>query len=177
MVERIVIAIPTYKRPLSLKRLLDAIARLDTKHDVAVLVADNDAEGQEGFHLCCRMASAYRWPLRAVIAPERGIAQVRNVLVEQALADDKAAFVAMIDDDEWTESGWLDEFLKAQRHTRADVLQGSILFDHDGDGPAPLPDIRRATGPADMLQGAGNLLIKRAVLEGMTRPWFDPPSP
>jgi GT2 family glycosyltransferase len=174
MIERIVIAIPTYKRPLSLKRLLDAIGRLNTKYDVTVVVADNDAEGQEGFHLCARMASAYRWPLRSVIAAERGIAQVRNVLVEQALADGKAAFVAMIDDDEWPESGWLDEFLKAQRHTGADVLQGSILFDHDGDGPPPVPDIRRTTGPADMLQGAGNLLIKRAVLDGMARPWFDP---
>jgi GT2 family glycosyltransferase len=174
MVERIAIAIPTYKRPLSLKRLLDAIARLDTKYDVTVLVADNDAEGQEGFHLCCRLASAYRWPLTAVVAAERGIAQVRNVLVAQALADGKVAFIAMIDDDEWPETGWLDEFLKVQRHTGAHMLQGSILFDHDGDGPTPVPDIRRATGPAEMLQGAGNLLIQRAVLENMARPWFDP---
>lgn len=173
MAERIVIAIPTYKRPFSLKRLLDAIAQLDTKHDIAVLVADNDSEKQEGLALCRSLAPAYRWPLSAVAAEQRGIAQVRNVLVEQALRDEKCAFVAMIDDDEWPETGWLDELLKVQRQTGADLLQGSILFEQDGH-PAPVPDIRNPTGPIAMLQGAGNILIRRSVLEEMARPWFDP---
>ena len=42
------------------------------------------------------------------------------------------------------------------------------------DAADAMPDIRRATGPVAMLQGAGNLLIRRAVLEEMTAPWFDP---
>jgi GT2 family glycosyltransferase len=141
---------------------------------VRVLVADNDAEGQEGLALCRRLAPAYRWPLTAVVAAERGIAQVRNTLVAAALAEPAARFVAMIDDDEWPDADWLDIFLKVQDQTGADVLQGSILFEHDGDGPAPVPDIRRATGPVAMLQGAGNLLIRRDVLDGMAQPWFDP---
>jgi succinoglycan biosynthesis protein ExoM len=176
MSERVVIAIPTYKRPLSLKRLLDAIARLDTRHDVAVLVADNDCEKQDGLALCHRLAPSYRWPLAAVPAPERGIAQVRNVLVEHALRDRRCAFVAMIDDDEWPDAGWLDEFVAVQRRTGADVLQGSILFEQDGpqNDPAPVPDIRHPTGLIAMLQGAGNILIVRAVLEELPRPWFDP---
>ena len=174
MAERIVIAIPTYKRPKSLKRLLDAIAGLMTELDVAVLVADNDPEDHEGLDLCRKLAGSYRWPLTAVIATERGIAQVRNTLVEQALADPAMQFVAMIDDDEWPEQHWLDAFLAVQRQTGADLLQGSILFDHEGDGPAPIADIRRPTGPVPMLQGAGNLLIARKVLEETARPWFDP---
>jgi GT2 family glycosyltransferase len=176
MAERIIVAIPTYKRPLSLKRLLDALARLRTKHDVAVLVADNDDEKREGWTLCQRLAPSYRWPLTAVRAPERGIAQVRNVLVEQALRDKSCDFVAMIDDDEWPDAGWLDEFLAVQRRTRADVLQGSILFEQDElqSDPAPMPDIRHPTGPVRMLQGAGNILIARATLEEMPGPWFDP---
>src|SRR6202012_3854881 len=101
MADRIVIAIPTFKRPRSLARLLDAIAGLMTDLDVAVLVADNDAQAQEGLELCRRIAPAYRWPLTAVIAPERGIAQVRNTLVAEALKDPAMTFLAMIDDDEW----------------------------------------------------------------------------
>jgi GT2 family glycosyltransferase len=172
MAERIIIAIPTYKRPLSLKRLLDALARLKTKHEVAVLVADNDAEKQEGLALCQRLAPSYRWPLTAMPAPERGIAQVRNVLVEQALRDLDCRFIAMIDDDEWPDAEWLDAFLAAQRRFGAEVLQGSILF--EPDAPVPVPDIRNPTGPIPMLQGAGNLLIARAALEEMPQPWFDP---
>ena len=70
MSERVIIAIPTFKRPRSLARLLDAIARLKTDAEISVLVADNDAEAHQGFDLCAGMAGSYRWPLRAVIEPE-----------------------------------------------------------------------------------------------------------
>ncbi len=171
MPDKVVVCIPTFKRPRMLARLLDAIARLETDAEVSVLVADNDAETHAGLDLCHGMV-AYRWPLAAVIAEKRGIAQVRNTLVEHALKTD-AQFIAMIDDDEWPEPQWIARFLELAHETQADVMQGSILFGYgeaaDGHG-----DIRRATGPVAMLQGAGNILIRRAVLEEMTAPWFDP---
>ncbi|HXB52702.1 MAG TPA: glycosyltransferase family 2 protein [Rhizomicrobium sp.] len=171
MTDSIIICIPTFKRPKMLKRLLDAIALLKTQAAISVLVADNDAEAHAGFDLCGSLTD-YRWPLRAVIAEKRGIAQVRNTLIEQALKSD-AQFIAMIDDDEWPQDDWIDQFLITARASGADVLQGSILFGFgeaaDGHG-----DIRRPTGPVAMLQGAGNILIRRAVLEDMQAPWFDP---
>jgi glycosyltransferase involved in cell wall biosynthesis len=171
MGDSVAVCIPTFKRSQMLGRLLDALAALDTDADVRVLVADNDAEGHAGFDLC-QTLSHYRWPLTAVIAPERGIAQVRNVLIEQALKSD-ARFVAMIDDDEWPQGDWIAQFLACARETGADVLQGSILFG-GAQGIEGHGDIRHATGSVAMLQGAGNLLIRRAVLEDMTAPWFDP---
>ena len=39
MADRVVIAIPTFKRPKSLARLLHAIARLETRAEISVLVA------------------------------------------------------------------------------------------------------------------------------------------
>ena len=171
MPESVIICIPTFKRPKMLKRLLDAIALLKTQAQISVLVADNDAESHAGFDLCHTL-TGYPWPLTAVIAQKRGIAQVRNTLIEHALKTD-TQFIAMIDDDEWPDSQWIDQFLIAARSTNADILQGSILFGcgeaADGHG-----DIRRPTGPVAMLQGAGNLLIRRAVLEEMPAPWFDP---
>jgi GT2 family glycosyltransferase len=172
MAERVVIAIPTCKRPKGLTRLLDAIAELRTDAQISVLVADNDAQLHQGFDVCARLAPSYRWPLRAVIETDRGIAQARNRLVAEALKTD-AQFVAMIDDDEWPEPGWIAEFLKARQNTGADVLQGSIRFVQSDPGPKPVPDIRRETGLTEMLQGAGNLLICRRVLEQTQSPWFD----
>ena len=52
MTDHVVIAIPTFRRPKSLARLLDAIAALDTAAHISVLVADNDAVGQAGLALC-----------------------------------------------------------------------------------------------------------------------------
>ena len=86
MPDSIVIAIPTFKRPRSLARLLEAIARLETGTCVSVLVADNDAQDHQGHDLCLNLKN-YRWPLTSMIAPMRGIASVRNILVEAALKD------------------------------------------------------------------------------------------
>ena len=171
MADTVVICIPTFRRPVMLGRLLDAIARLKTEARICVVVADNDPEAHAGFNLCLSLKS-YPWPLTAIITAKRGIAEARNALVAEAL-NTQARFIAMIDDDEWPQEDWIDQFLAAAQATGADVLQGSILFGHgtaaDGHG-----DIRAATGPVAMLQGAGNLLIRRTVLEEMPRPWFDP---
>ena len=168
--ERVTIAIPTFRRPKGLKRLLEALARLETDADIRVLVADNDASGQEGLRLCAAVAADYRWPLRAVLAKDRGIAQVRNVLVAEALQE-PCDFLAMIDDDEWPDPQWISAFLLIQRQTGADALQGSILFD---DQSGATPDISRATGKTSMLQGAGNLFLSAGRLAAMPAPWFDP---
>jgi hypothetical protein len=171
----IVVAVPTFKRPAALTRLLAALEKLDTDDTVIVVVADNDAETHAGYDLCCSLAAHYRWPLDPVIAESRGIAQVRNVLVERALAYPDAAFVAMIDDDEWPSREWLGALLTVQRETGADVVEGSILFEGGGqEGFDGVSDMRRPTGPIAMLEGAGNILITRACLEKLSAPWFDP---
>ncbi len=177
----VTVAIPTFRRPRGLARLLDALAKIETTAKVTVLVADNDVEKHEGFDLCGSVRSrGYRWPIRAVIVAERGIAAARNGLVSAALSDPRLDFIAMLDDDEWPEPRWLEALLGEQAKTGADVLQGSILFDFEtqpGAWAAPfdgMSDIRNASGPVDMLQGAGNLLIARGALERLARPWFDP---
>ncbi len=175
----VTVAIPTFRRPRGLARLLEALAKLETTASVSILVADNDADGHEGFDLCATLRD-YRWPLRAVIVAERGIAQARNALVQNALSDPDLQFLAMLDDDEWPEAGWLDALLSEQAKSGAEVLQGSILFAFEDKPQAwaetfdGMSDIRHASGPVEMLQGAGNLLMTRAALALLPRPWFDP---
>lgn len=174
MADHVVIAIPTFRRPKMLARLLEAVAQLETSATISVLVADNDAEAHQGFDLCEAMAPSYRWPLKGVIAERRGIAQVRNTLVAEALADPSVDFVCMIDDDEWPAADWIEELLRVQRATGADAVQGSILFEAGQGGSHSTPDIRGLTGPVAMLQGAGNLMLRGQRLRAMTPPWFDP---
>ena len=173
----IVVAIPTFKRPKALARLLAALEKLDTDDKLIVVVADNDAAGHAGYDLCRSLCARYRWPLDPVIAEDRGIAQVRNVLVRRALSYPDARYVAMIDDDEWPSPEWLRELVRVQTETGADVVEGSIIFEGAGGHAASfdgVSDMRRPTGPVLMLEGAGNILITRACLEKLAAPWFDP---
>lgn len=174
----VVVAIPTFRRVKGLERLLNALAVLETKVKLQIVVADNDAERHEGFDLCRTLrARGYRWRIDAVIVPERGIAQARNAAMERALATG-AHFIAMLDDDEWPEPGWLDAFLNAQRRTNADALHGRVVrvFEH---APAEWSLNCAGVGAfahdrADMIQSSSNVLMRRSCVAGLAEPWFDP---
>ncbi|MGD0191194.1 MAG: glycosyltransferase [Rhizomicrobium sp.] len=177
----VLVAIPSYRRPQGLARLLSALEKLDTKLQVEILVADNDADGCEGIGLCNDLRAAnYRWPLHSVIAAERGIAQARNALVRYALNHSDAPLIAMLDDDEWPDRHWIDAFVDVQKQTRADALHGAVLREFDVEpgawaarcqGVAPL---RHMSGPVEMIHGTSNVLFTRACLQRLPFPVFDP---
>ncbi|HEY1630060.1 MAG TPA: glycosyltransferase [Rhizomicrobium sp.] len=176
----VAICIPTFRRPLSLERLLRALEKLETRANVTVIVADNDVDEHEGLDLCHRIQSFYRWPLDAFIATERGISQARNALTERMLTTTKARFVAMLDDDEWPEPGWLDAFLEVQEETGADAIHGAVMpvFETmpnqavaECDGMASQ---RGTTGPCDMISSTANVFVSRECFEGLRKPCFDP---
>jgi succinoglycan biosynthesis protein ExoM len=175
----VVIAVPSFRRPLGLKRLLTAIGNLNTTANVTVLVADNDAEQHEALDLCAALRDGYRWPLTAIVAPERGIAHVRNALVRQVLNKHPCDFIAMLDDDEEPHSDWLTELLRVQAKTGADAMGGRIsrVFETDPGAWAihcdGVSDVIHPTGPIMMLEGTGNLLARREVFANMQTPWFD----
>ncbi len=177
---KVEVAIATFRRPRGLARLLFALEKLETSADVSVLVADNDAENHEGFKLCQHLRAKNRWPLEAIIVPERGIAQVRNALSEHILENSSAQFIAMLDDDEWPDPQWLEAFLRVQQDTDADALHGAIARVFEAtpavwalrcQGIAPL---HNATGSTDMIEGSGNIFFRRACLENLSKPYFDP---
>ena len=177
----VTVAIPTFRRPRGLERLLAALEKLETTAAVSVLVADNDAERGDGAAVCERLRTGgYRWPLEWIVVRGRGIAQTRSALVEHVLAKPGAEFVAMVDDDEWPAPQWLDAFLRAQKETAADVLYGTVLREYErqpGAWAAQCPGVastRVASSLPETMPGAGNVLLRRACLETLPKPCFDP---
>lgn len=176
----IVVAIPTFRRPQGLERLLASIASLDTQRALRIIVADNDAAGCAGFHICAQLnAHGYRWPLQALVVPDRGIAQVRNALVGAALNVPDMHFIVMLDDDQWVDPDWLDALAQSQARTGADVVRGAVLRVFES---APPRWAAHWEGIADILsesenepvEGTGNVLIARRCFETLAQPWFDP---
>jgi len=177
----VLIAVPSFRRPKSLERLLTAIAHLNTRANVTVLVADNDADRREAVATCDAVrARGYRWPISSIVVTERGIANARNALIAEALRQPPCDFIAMLDDDEEPDANWLDELLRVQAQTGADALNGSTkrVFETDPGAWAThcdgVSDIFAPTGNIDIIEGTGNLLARRALFAGMTAPWFDP---
>lgn len=141
--ERLVVCIPTYLRPQGLKRLLDALDRVEPADGVEVktVVVDNDPEGSASWVEGERVLGA-----EVVYAPEpsRGITYARN----RALAEAEklnADWIGWLDDDEAPHSDWLCSLFATQRRTGGDVVTGR-------SEPVYEPDAREwitATGAFD----------------------------
>ena len=174
----VVIAIPTFRRPKGLTRLLDSLAALQTVADVAVIVADNDGEGRQGFAICERYRSeGYRWPLDALVVAERGISHNRNALVARALADPAMRCLVMLDDDEWVAAP-----LAGRVAAHAVAVPGRCRRRPGDRGARPTARKSRdyegathdrgASAPVDLLQSTANVLITRRALEWIAPPLF-----
>ncbi len=179
---QIAITIPSFRRPQGLCRLLKALARLETSHQLTIIVGDNDPVQAEAQELCARFKAAdYRWPLITFAVAQRGLASTRNAIVERALALPQIDYIAMLEDDEYPEPQWLDALIRMQQATKADVVGGTVL--REFDEPPPLwalhldgvKALRHKSGHVHKLTGStGNVLFARAALSAQPRPIFDP---
>lgn len=177
----IAICVPTRQRPQGLRRTLESLAELETRHAVTVIVADNDAAGREGAAMVETLrGQGYRWPLEALVVETPGIPQVRNALIARALALPGIRFVAMLDDDEAADPAWLDAMLAIQGQTGADVVGGAVLRALEGDvaawaeqHPVLLPKTRGTSGPVALVDSTANVLVAADAFRAMGDRPFD----
>src|SRR3546814_16979127 len=102
-----IVCIATCNRPQGLRRTLESLAAQQTRHNLEVLVADNDAARKEGLAVVEQLASkGYRWPIEAVLVADRGIPLVRTALVPAALARPGTPHVSHLGVDGAAPPGW-----------------------------------------------------------------------
>lgn len=176
----IVIGIPTFKRPQGLARLLDSIAAQQTSFIPQVLVADNEGEQGAGLKVVEEVRSqGFPFPLTAIAVPERGISQVRNALMKHAFENLAADALAMVDDDERVESGWIAALVSMQAQGNFDVV-GGVVFPEFETTPPQWSDSLAVywrtiypDGSIDMIHGTTNVLLNRSLHERFPDTFFD----
>ncbi len=183
MTAKIVIGIPTFRRPQGLTRLLASIARQQAPFVPHVLVADNEGKNGAGIRaVAAAQQGGFPFPLTTIAVPERGISQVRNALLRVAFTEMSADALAMIDDDEQVEPNWIAALVAMQQQGQFDVVGGTVLPEFESLPPAwsdGLDIYYRATkpppGPADIIYGTTNVLLHKALFHHQpTTIQFDP---
>ncbi|NRQ42161.1 glycosyltransferase [Rheinheimera sp. YQF-2] len=177
---KVVIGIPTFKRPQGLRRLLESIARQQADFSPIVLVADNEGEGGSGHVTVNEMKAGYPYQLVVIAVPARGISHVRNALMLHAFDKFEADMLAMVDDDEVVEQKWIASLVKMQQLENVDVTAGTVLPEFSVEPPVWTEKLNlywRTIHPAgriDLVQGTGNVLLNRSVWVKFKGQHFDP---
>jgi succinoglycan biosynthesis protein ExoM len=166
---RVLIAIPTFRRPELLGQLLQGIAEISTPRDcvLEVLVMDNDS-APSARDLVAHTAEHFPFSLSYAHVSEPGLSSVRNFGLDRARRFD---FLAMIDDDEIPQRQWLVELLSAQAATAADAVIGPVPRVLPDDTPRWLREARFFDSPiypnhALVRDGySGNCLLRMKSIE------------
>lgn len=121
----VTVAVPTYRRPVELRRCLDSLAAMKPGPPgcwVETLVIDNEGS-DETTRIVCEFSDALPG-LRLVVESETGVVAVRN----RAVVEAQGMWLACIDDDMTASEGWLDDLLDdAEQHGRVSAVVGRYV--------------------------------------------------
>lgn len=161
---RVVVAIPTFKRPDKLRALLEVIPERILEADpgflFSILVVDNDPD--ETAREVVSEGTIGGVQVRYFCEPRPGIAAARNRSLDEALDDDLLVF---IDDDEFPRIGWIRGLLKVWSEYRPAAVMGRVisLFDEEVDPWVLATGVfqrrPRRSGLVIPVAAAGNLLL------------------
>ena len=179
-IPHVAVCICTFKRPASLNRLLEELARQETggAFTFSIVVADNDRE-QSGRPVVKAFGASAPISTVYCVEPEQNIARARNKALENATGD----YIAFIDDDEFPTPEWLANLLKACLAHGVDGVLGPVKAHFEQTPPAWATKGRfferqqHETGYRIDLKEArtGNVLFDRRILSGepeIFRPQF-----
>jgi glycosyltransferase involved in cell wall biosynthesis len=167
----VILCVPTFRRPDGLRKLLTHVAHLNYAGALEVVVVDNDADAQEGAAIVREMRQTFRFPLSCVVEPRRGHTHAYNRAFGLACrAVSGPDYVAVLDDDEYPDPDWLHGMIQVALGYGVDIVGGPVspVFDQPDHWLAKsglFAPVRFATGRVPMIYGAGNMLIRRSVLE------------
>ncbi|MDR1457338.1 MAG: glycosyltransferase family 2 protein [Puniceicoccales bacterium] len=124
--DRIVIGLCTFNRPEPLKEALDSLSQIDIPEKTAVefVLIDND-ENAGAKYIFDAYASDMPFKCHYFVEKDRGLAHVRNRVIEEALKLHATA-IAMFDDDEIVAREWLVELYKAFKESGSDGVAGTV---------------------------------------------------
>jgi len=175
----VTVALCTYFRPEKLDGCLESLIRQDTKVPYEIVVVDNDANGSARTTVEDRaaMAADRGIVLTYHIEPEQSISLARN----RAIAAARGDWVALIDDDEVADPGWLDALVRCARAEDADGVWGPVVKTFPEKFPRWLQASKYFFRPQRVgLEGelheelaSNNAVLRREMLQSRPGP-FDP---
>jgi len=162
------VCIPTFRRPIELARLLDAVLGVVTRPaPIEIIVCDNDTR-RSAQPVVEAIAGATEIPVRYFNEPIQNISLARNCLVAAA----RGEWIAFIDDDEVPGEDWLQALWTIAAHPGTDGAKGPVRRRLPAGAPdwlltlpyggSSLPAAGTPLPPRRM--SGGNMMVRRSCL-------------
>ncbi len=120
----VTLAVCTRKRPEMVVRCLRSLIAQQTSFAFDIVVVENDVQqaARAAIESLIPEAAEKGIELRYFCEPEQNISIARN----RCAAECRGEFLACLDDDEWAEADWVEQFVLVQQETDADAVCGHL---------------------------------------------------
>ncbi|WP_179213291.1 glycosyltransferase family 2 protein [Ekhidna lutea] len=173
-IKTLTISVCTFRRPNLLRQAIRAVHRLSIPKELEVnfLIVDNDAS-QEIEQLIREETSDFQIPTRYVAEVNQGLVNARNRVLAEARKM-SVDYLAMFDDDDYPETGWLINLWNCLNKYSATVVSGMMIYSWPDSLVSIDDDIKRVydeksstikTGDIRERCGSGNTLIDFKFVE------------
>jgi len=155
MTKNVIVAICTLNRPKMLQNCLESIADLEPVEGafISAVVVENDSK-ERSRHVVERVAAETGLKITYTLETKAGIPFARNLALNACL-ENKADWIALIDDDSIARPDWLRKLYKACKDYKADVANGPVhqIFEKQPPRWSELRDLRMNKKLAERLTG------------------------
>jgi succinoglycan biosynthesis protein ExoM len=172
---RIVVCVPTYRRPVQLAALLTRLQSQRGAPAFRILVGNNESRALSSYPVLNEPSLP---AFEVLDVTTRGVSAVRNAMVRWCLdREEGLEWIACIDDDQIPAEDWLSQLIATGGRHRADLVGGPVLKTVSettfwSRGAADTSYLPKAEGLTETLNEAGNLLLSAAFVRGLGRPPF-----
>lgn len=177
---KIAICIPTYKRPLFLRKLILSIVDCNLNssliRDIKILIVDNDSDSSAKDTVGeLKVKFIKVMEIMYYNYPVKGLSNVRNELFRRAFLLNPD-FLVLIDDDEYVTKEWLNALVGTIINSKADAVRGPVLAIAEEAFPDNIWCWFKRENYPDGTQissfTTGNLILRGSVLKEYNI-WFD----
>ena len=128
---KLAICIPTYKRPVMLKKLILSIINNQIDNSLIkkfnIIIVDNDIDRTaEGITNELKTIYADRFTLIYHNYPKKGLSYVRNEIFRKAL-ESSPDYILCIDDDEYATNEWITQLILTITKNKGDIAMGPVI--------------------------------------------------
>jgi GT2 family glycosyltransferase len=177
----LVVVVPTYRRPEALLRTLQSLEAQNHDSRFAVIVVENHAAEAAGAKAAAAFFAQSSLEGTVLIEARQGNCFAYNAgFLHARLCYPSARFLAVIDDDEVADKGWLSGLVATAIRYKADCVGGPQVpqFEDDAGREAyaahpVFQPTHHESGPVTLVHSTGNCLIGTHVIDAMGHPVLD----
>jgi glycosyltransferase involved in cell wall biosynthesis len=179
-VVKVVVCIPTFKRPDMLEATLRSLRAQIDAPPFSVVVVDNEGTAREGAARAVQLLQADLITGAVLCEPRQGNCKAYNAAWSYVLSRmPQIEAILGIDDDEIADPRWVNRMMAGAEASKAGIIGGSVtpVFDDPIGESYRLHPIFRShyekTGFVPMIFSSANYLIRPSVLRQMGYPYLD----